>query len=184
MGHTVTLTHIETETERERKTEAVDLKRRKTGERSVLTLFDKNPVLKTNSITIFNSLCENTIQRYIMAQRMTICTSSSSSSSRMMKNQGTSKALSSLASLEQKKRMSSIALPTPKRVLMPHHRQVASLRAAKDSKATAESMGDTETLAGVVFRHSRKFNHSSRPSRIRIPTRIRRRLRVRISVTH
>jgi len=84
---------------------------------------------------------------YIMAQRMTICTSSSS---RMMKNRGNAsgKALSSMASLEQSRK---IALPTPKRVLMPNQRQTANLR-VKDAKATAENVGDTETLSGVVFR--------------------------------
>lgn len=82
-----------------------------------------------------------------MAQRMTICTSSSS---RMMKNRGNAsgKALSSMASLEQNRK---IALPTPKRVLMPNQRQTANLR-VKDAKATAENVGDTETLSGVVFR--------------------------------
>ena len=84
------------------------------------------------------------------SSRMTICTSSSSSSQRMLKNRGTAsgKALSSIASLEQHRK---IALPTPKRVLMPNQRQTANLR-MKDAKATAENMGDTETLAGVVFR--------------------------------
>lgn len=80
-----------------------------------------------------------------MAQKMNVC-----SSSRAVKNSQCVRSSPQSVKVIKTKSLSHATTSRP-RVFVPH-RQLSGIRAAKDIKATADSLGDTETLAGVVFR--------------------------------